>query len=329
MAFLEINNISFSYDKEFVLNNLSFQMNENEICAVVGPSGCGKSTLLRILAGLERVNSGNIILEDKRLNDDKTFLSPQIRDVGIVFQDLHLFPHLTVIQNVVFGLKKGFDKSEIREMLNLFGIASLEKRMPFELSGGQQQRVALARTLITKPKLLLLDEPFSNLDRFLRTKLRHEIKEILRSLKITTLIVSHDIDDALAISDDILIMNEGRKIEKSKITNLLNKTINPFTLEFLGFHSIINKSQLTGTLKHLPIENLNFKCLAIPHSAFSISTKNEDIQGLLVDKYFNGKRHVLKFKVGDLIFQMEADEVPRSEKLNLILDTNKIIYFNG
>lgn len=329
MAFLEVNDISFSYDKELILKDLSFEMNENEICAIVGPSGCGKSTLLRILAGLERPDSGNVNLENKILNDTSTFLSPQKRDIGIVFQDLHLFPHLNVLQNVVFGLKKGSDKTEIQNMLDLFGITSLEQRMPSELSGGQQQRVALARTLITKPKLLLLDEPFSNLDRSLRTKLRYEIKEILRSLKIGTLIVSHDIDDALAISDEIMIMNEGCKIEKSKIADLLNKTTHPFTLDLLGFHNILKKSQLTGVLKQLYIKKGNFEQLAIPNSAFSISNKIEDIQGLLVDKYFNGKHHVLRFKVGDLVFQMEVDELPRSEKLNLRLDTNKIIFFNG
>lgn len=197
---LQINNLNFNYNKENnLIENFNLNVKKGEVAALVGPSGSGKSTILRLTAGLEIPDSGEIILDGKTLTDKDVFLAPEKRKVGMVFQDYALFPHLNVFQNIAFGidqLSANRKKKKVEELLILVDLNGYEKRYPHQLSGGQQQRIALARTLAPNPKLLLLDEPFSNLDAQLRDDIRRQLKEIISEVGITTILVSHDKEDA-------------------------------------------------------------------------------------------------------------------------------------
>lgn len=199
---LSIHNLQFRYTETgpFILDNLNLEMAPGEITAVVGNSGCGKSTLLRIISGLESRAEGVIQVGDAIFQSDKTFVPVEKRQLGFVFQDYALFPFMTVVQNIQFAAKKK-DPASLAELIRLTRLEGLENRYPHELSGGQQQRVAVARTLASNPKILLMDEPFSNLDETLVRGIRAELREILKSRNLTTIIVTHDMEDAEAFAD--------------------------------------------------------------------------------------------------------------------------------
>jgi iron(III) transport system ATP-binding protein len=211
MSFVEISNLTFGYDRKqaSVIENFSLSMNKGEVTGILGPSGRGKSTLLRLIAGLETPLEGSIAIDDRTIVDKHTFVPPEIRGIGMVFQDYALFPHLNVSQNIIFGLHrlgKADKHKRLRDMVELVQLAGYEQRYPHELSGGQQQRVALARALAPRPSLLLMDEPFSNLDTELRENIRSELLHILRKAGMTCLFVTHDRQDADAICDRTVIM---------------------------------------------------------------------------------------------------------------------------
>ena len=215
---LQINDIDFKYKNsdDLILDKVSFGMNEGELLAIVGESGSGKSTTLRVLAGLETPMTGEITVGGKVFLDKKNNLLPEQRGLGMVFQDYALFPHLTVEKNISFGLEKmsrSEKKSRVDNMLALVNLDGLGKRYPHELSGGQQQRVALARALAPQPKLLLMDEPFSNLDAHLHDKIRNELETIIRRAGITTIFVTHNKKDALESADQVIVMEKGRIID--------------------------------------------------------------------------------------------------------------------
>lgn len=217
--YVKIENIEFFYVKgSLVLNKVSLNIEKGEIIALLGNSGSGKSSLLRIISGLEKPNKGSIIINDKILYDKNTFVNPEKRNVGMVFQDYALFPHMTISKNIGFGLS-GLTKIEkekrIYEMLELVNLECKANKYPYELSGGEQQRIALARSLATRPDLLLLDEPFSNLDSDLKHQIRDDLRVILNKTKITCLFVTHDINDATSIADRTIEIVEG--VIKNKI----------------------------------------------------------------------------------------------------------------
>jgi len=212
---LTLQNISHRYTRRspLSLDNLNLTLEPFEILSLVGPSGCGKSTLLKLIAGLERPTSGSIQLDDRYLTGPRLFLPPEKRHIGLVSQAGDLFPHLTVEKNIAYGLHKwrrGLRKDRITELLETVELPTLAKRYPFELSGGEAQRVALARALAPRPKILLLDEPFSNLDDGLRNRLRDFTFELLRNSKTSALFVSHHQDDAHAVGDRIISLQKGR-----------------------------------------------------------------------------------------------------------------------
>lgn len=209
---LTVNNISFKYpnNKELILNKVSTKVSEGDILAIVGPSGGGKSTFLRVVSGLESPSNGSIHVDGIEV----TNMNPEKRSIGMLFQDYALFPHMTVEKNIAYGLdiKGKARKHRIQEMLEIVNMTGYEKRYPHELSGGQQQRIALARTLAPKPKIILLDEPFSNLDSELQEKIREELFSIIRSLKITAIMVTHNKVDA-AYADEIISIDNGLIIQ--------------------------------------------------------------------------------------------------------------------
>jgi iron(III) transport system ATP-binding protein len=211
MTFFEMSNISFQYSKgqQTGLNNFSLSIQKGESVGVLGKSGCGKSTLLRLIAGLEAPCTGRIAISGKMMVDSQLFVNPESRGVGMVFQDYALFPHLTVAQNIMFGLhrlSRTDSAARLSEMLELVQLQDYPKRYPHELSGGQQQRAAFARALAPKPSILLMDEPFSNLDADLKGSIRKELKRILAAAQITSILVTHDKEDADAICDRIVHM---------------------------------------------------------------------------------------------------------------------------
>lgn len=212
MKILEIKGLTFSFtqSKEPVINDFSFSMNKGEIVGILGPSGSGKSTLLRLIAGLEIPNKGAIHIAEAPVVTEKLFVQPEDRSVGMVFQDYVLFPHMTVKDNLLFGLvrtSRKERKSRLKEMLELVQMEEFELRYPHELSGGQQQRIALARALAPQPKVLLMDEPFSNLDSDLKDSIRLELRSILKKTGITCILVTHDRNDVEAICDRSISMS--------------------------------------------------------------------------------------------------------------------------
>lgn len=211
MTFFHMEEIAFGYGKgsKRVIQDYSLRMDQGEIVGILGQSGCGKSTLLRLIAGLEQPAAGRIVINGKILVDQRQFVEPERRGVGMIFQDYALFPHLTVEQNILFGLHqltRNERKERLSEMLELVQLEAYGKRFPHELSGGQQQRVAFARALAPRPSILLMDEPFSNLDADLKKIIREELKQMLRAANITSILVTHDKEDAEAICDRIVRM---------------------------------------------------------------------------------------------------------------------------
>ena len=225
-SILEISKLSKSYDGKIkVLSDFNFNMESGKICAIVGESGSGKSTLLRLIAGLERPEGGEIKIAQSIVSDNIKIVKPQLRNIGFVFQDFALFPHLTVEQNIAYGIKN--NKSEIIDkLLKLVKMEGYNKSYPSQLSGGQEQRVALARTLAIEPKLLLLDEPFSSLDVGLRSILRKEIKGIVKKLNTSLIFITHDISDAIDIADEIIFLKNGKIVQHSPISELSKSSKN-------------------------------------------------------------------------------------------------------
>lgn len=226
MKILEINGLAFSFahTEEPVINDFSFSINKGEIVGVLGQSGSGKSTLLRLIAGLEMPAKGTIKIGDVPVVNEKLFIQPEDRSVGMVFQDYALFPHMTVKENILFGLvrtNRNERKHRLKEMLELVHMEEYEKRYPHELSGGQQQRIALARALAPQPKVLLMDEPFSNLDADLKASIRLELRSILKKTGITCILVTHDRNDVDAICERSILLSRKGEGHLSSIEKVL------------------------------------------------------------------------------------------------------------
>ena len=226
MKILEIENLSKSYESKLeVVSDCSFSIESGNICAIVGESGSGKSTLFRLIAGLERPEKGSIKVKEKIVSNDKFIVAPKNRNVGLVFQDFSLFPHMTVKENIEFGLVKNKNK-KVEELLKIIRMENFLNRYPHELSGGQQQRVSLARSLALDPSLLLLDEPFSNLDNELKSKLRKDVRNISKDIGTSSIFITHDILDALDIADEIIFMDNGKIIRQCKIEDIFKDVKN-------------------------------------------------------------------------------------------------------
>ena len=235
MAFLEISHLEKSFGANRVVKDFSLDIEQGEFVSLLGPSGCGKTTVLRMVAGFETPSTGSIRIDGQ----DVVNLRPNQRNIGMVFQAYALFPNLTVAQNVGFGLKvKGVPRAEsdarVVEMLRLIGLSDLGGRFPFQLSGGQQQRVALARALAVRPRVLLLDEPLSALDAKIRVSLRAEIRDIQRELGITTIFVTHDQEEAMSMSDRIVVMNGGIAEQVGAPFDIYNRPRTRFVANFVG-----------------------------------------------------------------------------------------------
>lgn len=236
-ALLELHHIECHYHHEVVVNDLSLHVNEGDLFCLLGPSGCGKTTVLRAIAGFEPVYRGEIQLHGRSVSRQGYTLAPEKRRIGMVFQNYALFPHLNVEDNIGFGLRKQSRpqrRKRIDEMLDLVGLHGYGHRYIHELSGGQQQRVALARALALRPEMVLMDEPFSNLDVEMRESLSQEVRQILKQQGTTGILVTHDQMEAFAVGDQIGVMNKGQILQRDSAYNLYHSPMAPFVADFIG-----------------------------------------------------------------------------------------------
>ncbi len=248
MTLLDVSQLTLGYDDLIVVDQLDFSLDEGSIGCLLGPSGCGKTTVLRAIAGFERVRGGAIRIADQRVSDAQTHTAPEHRRIGMVFQDYALFPHLTIRDNIGFGLHglgTTDSRTRVDEMLELISLTQQAHRYPHELSGGQQQRVALARALAPSPRLLLMDEPFSNLDVELRERLSLEVRSILKATGTTAILVTHDQNEAFAVADVIGLMHDGHLQQWDSPYNLYHKPANRFVADFIG-QGVLIPGRITG-----------------------------------------------------------------------------------
>ncbi|WP_163468196.1 ABC transporter ATP-binding protein [Fusobacterium sp. IOR10] len=310
MDYLEIKNIEKSYGKFKALKNISFQIKKGEFICFLGPSGCGKTTLLRAISGLENINSGKIFLN----GEDITKEHPSKRNLAIVFQSYALFPNMTVEENIAFGLKNKKIQNhiihkKIDEALKMVGLRGSEKKYSTELSGGQQQRVAIARALAFSPDILLLDEPLSALDAKVREKLRNDVKNLQKKLGITTIMVTHDQEEALALGDRILVMNSGNLVQIGTPEEIYNHPKNDFVATFIGK---MNEFKIN-----------NKKIFARPED-ISIAKSNdaEVFSGLILSWDYFGSYYILKIEHNKQIIEIT---LPKNH--SLILEIGRRIFF--
>ncbi|MGL4664859.1 MAG: spermidine/putrescine ABC transporter ATP-binding protein [Clostridium butyricum] len=296
---IELKNISKTYGDNTVLNNLSLNIKKNEFLTLLGPSGCGKTTTLKIIAGFESADSGELMFK----NEDISSLPPYKRQVNTVFQKYALFPHMNIFDNIAFGLKlkklpKDQIEAEVKKMLHLVALDGFEKRKVESLSGGQQQRVAIARALVNKPEILLLDEPLGALDLKLRKEMQIELKKIQKEVGITFVFVTHDQEEALTMSDTIIVMNKGIIQQMGTPEDIYNEPANAFVADFIGESNLLNGLMI----KDFEVEfcNKKFECVDKGfeiNEPVDIVIRPEDI------KMVNAENGMLKGHVTSVVFK--------------------------
>ncbi|MDD7391993.1 MAG: ABC transporter ATP-binding protein [Fusobacteriaceae bacterium] len=342
---IRIKNAQKRYGDNIIIPNLTVDIKEGEFFTLLGPSGCGKTTLLRMIAGFNSIEEGDFYFNDKRIND----LDPSKRNIGMVFQNYAIFPHLTVEQNVEFGLKnrkvsKEEMKIEADKFLKLMQIDGYRERMPERLSGGQQQRVALARALVIKPDVLLMDEPLSNLDAKLRVEMRTAIKEIQNTVGITTVYVTHDQEEAMAVSDRIAVMKDGVIQHLGTPKDIYQRPANVFVATFIGRTNILKANLKDSILKitddyQVEMKNIKDKStqgvvtLSIRPEELVIDDKNEGMEAYVDDSIFLGlnTHYLVHLKNGDkleIIQESKIDNIiPKGSKIYLKVKEDKINIF--
>jgi spermidine/putrescine transport system ATP-binding protein len=344
MSFIvEVENISKKYGNITAVDNVSFKIKEGEFFSLLGPSGCGKTTILRIIGGFIEQDSGTVIIDGADMKE----VPPNKRDTSLVFQNLALFPHMNVEENIVYGLRKrkipaAKIKEKMANMLSVVNLSGFEKRRTTEISGGQQQRVALARSLIIEPKILLLDEPLASLDKKLRISMRTELKEIQRRTGTTFLYVTHDQSEALTMSDNMAIMNEGKIIQTGSPDFIYNKPTNSFVADFIGAGNFMQVSLISrkGTILRLktlgddeiiwenndndyftPGNSNQFVFFIRPEKVkidLSLQKEIKNVNyfsGIIISKIFEGpdiRLLVFSEKIGNITIEIKNDQIYKS-----------------
>ena len=309
MSFIEINNLRKSFGNTEVLHGLNLKIARGQLAALLGPSGCGKSTLLRAIAGLNSIDEGEIIIDGRRIDG----LAPKDRGLGMVFQHYALFPNMNVLDNVKFGLEmKGVDKktrdTEAKKMIDLVGLAGKEEAYPANLSGGQQQRVALARSLVTKPDVLLLDEPLSALDAQIRVQLRGLIKSLQAELGITVILVTHDQEEAMSMSDYIFVMNQGHIVQEGSPTYIYRHPQSEFATRFIGDYNLFTKEEAAAMGA---VDHADYSYMAIRPEVLSLEAVG--------DAYvYEGKviRTSMRGSIYRLYIELDGKKVLKLDQLN-------------
>jgi len=351
--FLDVSQLSVSYAgaSQRAVDQVSFGLPAGDIGVLIGPSGCGKTTLLRAVAGLERASGGQIRLSGQVVSSSAVNVAPEARRIGMVFQDYALFPHLNVGRNVGFGIthqSKPEQTRRVAEVLELVGLAGQEKRFPHELSGGQQQRVALARALAPRPQLLLLDEPFSNLDVELRERLAHEVRSILKAANTTALLVTHDQLEAFAIGDTIGVMQQGQLHQWDDAYTLYHRPATRFVAEFIG-HGVFAPGMIrqvnSQVVVQTPLGDLTDVAECPLSCAFSggacdvllraddiVHDDNAPIKAEIVRKAFRGSEflYTLRLDSGDTVLAHVPSHHDHriGERIGIRAEVDHVVTFN-
>jgi iron(III) transport system ATP-binding protein len=311
---LEVDGLTRQYEQECAVEDVSLSVAAGELVTLLGPSGCGKTTTLRMIAGLERPSEGTVRIDGEVVADDTSFVPSEDRDVGLVFQDFALFPHLTVEENITFGIEDWdpIKKDErAQDLLELVGLLDHRDKKPDQLSGGQQQRVALARSLAPEPDVLLLDEPFSNLDVRLRIEMREEVRRILKEAGVTAISVTHDQEEALSISDRVAIMNDGKLEQVGKPEVVFENPESRFVASFLGRASFLPGHVIDDTVEtelgHMDTETLNGPAAAYDGAEIDVLVRPDDLEaapssqetadGRIVHRQYNGPTFVYRVEL--------------------------------
>lgn len=308
---LALGNVSRRFGAITALDDVSLTIAPGEIICLVGRSGCGKSTLLRMIAGVDRLDAGRILLNGEEVSGPSRFVEPEDRRIGFVFQDYALFPHLTVEQNILFGLKRRAkqDATErVAYVLEHIGIAHLRQRYPHMLSGGEQQRVALARALAPQPEILLMDEPFSNLDRGLRDKVRDETLSLLRNFGTTVIMVTHDPEEALSAGDRVVLMKAGRIVQVGTGYDLHDRPVSPYAAEFFCAFNKVSGVYRSGHVEtaigrfaqRLDVGEGSPATLYVRPHGIAVSRDRGDVSGRVSSRIFLGEVEQLAVQVDGL-----------------------------
>ncbi len=309
---LECQSISKNYGSLKAVNNVSFKLYRKEFLAILGPSGCGKSTILRMIAGLETLNHGKVLLQNQVVSEKEKLVVPEQRGVGMVFQDISLFPHLNVSENIAFGLKgsKKEKRQRVKEMLALVSLTDCSDKMPHMLSGGQQQRVAVARSLAPSPELILLDEPFTSLDYQLRVQLRQDIRDILRRKEVSVILVTHDQSEAFNFADRMVIMKQGNIIQEGSPTGIYHTPIDSWVATFVGDANFLpyetasiyldsnsQKHDVSDCAYDSILQNKSKQLMVRPEDILVQSTHPKNDHGIIQHIDFSGDQQVLKIQL--------------------------------
>lgn len=341
---LKVHQVSIAYGKNVVVKDVSLQLNEGEIGCLLGLSGCGKTSLLRAIAGFEKVQTGSISLKQRIISSDSTCVPPEKRNMGMVFQDFALFPHLTVADNIAFGirhLKRSEQKQRTQQLLKLVSLQGFEQRYPHELSGGQQQRIALIRALAPRPDLLLLDEPFSSMDVELREALAQEVRAILKQENTTAMLVTHDQNEAFAVADYIGVIDQGKLRQWADDYTLYHQPATPFIANFIGQGTFIEGEVLN---EHDIQTGLSILKGKVPHGCRSgckvkvfirpddiVLDSNAPLKVTITDRAFRGADFLYTLQLGDgsILFTLEHSHHRHEigEQVGIALELDHVVVF--
>jgi len=343
MAFLEFINIDKSFGKNSVISNFNLVVEKGKLLVLLGPSGCGKSTLLRMIAGLEKIDNGKILLDNKLLND----LLPSKRKISMVFQSYALYPHMNVFQNISFGLvtekkPKNEIKKKVIEVSKILQIENLLERKPGQLSGGQRQRVAIGRAITRNPKLFLFDEPLSNLDAALRSEMRVEISKLHKKLKSNIVYVTHDQVEAMTLADKIVIMNNGNIEQYGSPDEIYNNPQNIFVAEFIGnpkmnilkvsLSDIVNRNTIKLFGINIQFENLEFKSdvyVGFRPEDLSLDKNSEIFTQINIDLVENlGSEKIIYGNLNGREIRVKSTKSIIGKNITIYLPKNKIYLFD-
>ncbi len=343
--YLSVDQLSAAYQQQNVVNTVSFQLAEGELGCLLGPSGCGKTTILRAISGFQAINNGRISLAGKTISSPTSLVAPEQRNVGMVFQDHALFPHLNIAANVAFGLKKwpkAKRQHQVEKMLALVGMPDFLNAYPHEISGGQSQRVALARALAPEPTLLLMDEPFSNLDASLRESLGYEVRQLLKETGMTAIMVTHDQHDAFALGDKIGVINNGELNQWGSAFELYHAPSNRFVANFIGDGVFVKGEivaadkvitafgEITGKMVNNGDTFTEVELLIRPDDVRY--NPNGAIKGRITRKAFKGAEtlYTLQTRDGDTLLSLvpSHDDFEIGDTINVDIDADHLVCFS-
>ena len=338
---IECRNLTKKFGELTAVSNISLLIKEKEFISILGPSGCGKSTLLRLIAGLEVPSEGRVFLHEKEISGKKIILPPERRQFGMIFQDFALFPHLSVEQNIAFGIKgKAKDKKQrVKDLLKLVNLTDLTQKMPHQISGGEQQRIAVARALAPRPRLILMDEPFSNLDFQLRQQLRNDIREILRYEGVATILVTHDQVEAVTFPDRVILMHHGELVQSGTPEEIYQLPQTVWASSFMGETNHLRTEWANNSLKFalgflevsLDIGQKTSTLMIRPEDFLVKNVAESNKNGVIKSVDFSGPFKILKIELnsGETIQVNESAHVSWSPGDSLKIDAKRYICYDS